>query len=522
MSARKYFSYIRVSTQRQGQHGTSLAEQQAAIERFASSWNLPIVKRFEERETAAKQGRPVFLEMLKELKKRQADGVIIHKIDRSARNLKDWADLGTLIDNGLEVHFASESLDLNSRGGRLSADIQAVVASDYIRNLRDETKKGIYGRLKQGIFPFQAPVGYKDSGPAQPKKIHPVTGPLVRKAFELYATGRWSLRDLPEELARLGLRSRTGKKITTNGIFTILHNPFYMGLIRIQKSGEVFVGAHRPIVSKRLFDQVQNIFAGKNVPKHTIHNFTFRRLVRCVKCGNLLIGELQKQRVYYRCQRRGCTSSCLKEETLMAAINEQLSKLELSDAEVEYYRQESVRLFRGMESDSLALREELLTQEKKIKERQSRLIDSYVDGVLNKDEYSGRKAGLIAEELELKERLKGLRQNWSDIPTNFDRFLELANSAYLSFNSAPVDSKRELIQTVSSNLTANGKSVSIKLKNSFELLAVRPRVPGGRPHPNTARTISRYLSQLLKIFSESWVREDGEIRDHLLGSIPNR
>ena len=60
MSHKRYFSYIRVSTQRQGQTGTSLAEQQAAIERYANVWNLKIIKRFEERETAAKQGRPVF------------------------------------------------------------------------------------------------------------------------------------------------------------------------------------------------------------------------------------------------------------------------------------------------------------------------------------------------------------------------------------------------------------------------------------------------------------------------------
>lgn len=67
MSQKKYFSYVRVSTQRQGQHGTSLVEQQASIERFSQSWNLPIIERFEERETAAKQGRPVFLSMLKQL-----------------------------------------------------------------------------------------------------------------------------------------------------------------------------------------------------------------------------------------------------------------------------------------------------------------------------------------------------------------------------------------------------------------------------------------------------------------------
>jgi site-specific DNA recombinase len=153
MPFKSYFSYVRVSTQRQGEFGTSLTEQKAAIERYAAKFNLDITEQYEERETAARQGRPVFLEMLKLLRKGKACGVIIHKIDRSARNLKDWADLGSLIDSGLEVHFASESLDLNSRGGRLSADIQAVVAADYIRNLREEVKKGFYGRLKQGLYP---------------------------------------------------------------------------------------------------------------------------------------------------------------------------------------------------------------------------------------------------------------------------------------------------------------------------------------------------------------------------------
>lgn len=89
MPQKRYFSYIRVSTQRQGQFGTSLAEQKAAIERYAGKFDLSIVKYFEERETAAKLGRPVFLEMLRALRRGTACGVIIHKIDRSARNLKD-------------------------------------------------------------------------------------------------------------------------------------------------------------------------------------------------------------------------------------------------------------------------------------------------------------------------------------------------------------------------------------------------------------------------------------------------
>jgi DNA invertase Pin-like site-specific DNA recombinase len=107
------------------------------------------------------------------LKQIRQDGMVIHKIDRSARNLKDWADLGDLIDQGIELHFVNESIDLHSRGGRLSADIQAVVASDYIRNLREETRKGFYGRLKQGFFPLPAPLGYLDKGKGKNKELDP-------------------------------------------------------------------------------------------------------------------------------------------------------------------------------------------------------------------------------------------------------------------------------------------------------------------------------------------------------------
>src|SRR6266478_845464 len=213
----QYFGYIRVSTVKQGEHGVSLLQQREAIERYAQRNNLEIVRWFEEQETAAKQGRALFNEMMKLLRRRSASGVIIHKIDRSARNLRDWADLGELIDQGVEVHFANEALDLTSRGGRLSADIQAVVAADYIRNLREETIKGFYGRLKQGLYPMPAPLGYLDMGGGRPKEIDADKAPLVRKAFELYATGRYNLHGLVEEMYRLGLRNRKGGKVTLNG-----------------------------------------------------------------------------------------------------------------------------------------------------------------------------------------------------------------------------------------------------------------------------------------------------------------
>lgn len=123
-----YFGYVHVSTQKQGE-GASLEAQRDAIERYASHNGLTVSDWFCEKETAAKTGRPVFAAMVRELKKRRAAGFIVHKIDRSARNFKDWAMIGDLSDAGFDIHFATETLDFRSRGGRLAADIQVVIAA---------------------------------------------------------------------------------------------------------------------------------------------------------------------------------------------------------------------------------------------------------------------------------------------------------------------------------------------------------------------------------------------------------
>src|SRR5260221_10334030 len=105
--AKNFFGYIRVSTAKQGQQGVSLQEQRDAILGYVSRAGAEIVSWFEEQETAAKRGRPIFSKMLKMLRQGKADGVVLHKIDRGARNLKDWSDIADLIDTGIEVHFAN-------------------------------------------------------------------------------------------------------------------------------------------------------------------------------------------------------------------------------------------------------------------------------------------------------------------------------------------------------------------------------------------------------------------------------
>lgn len=497
MPHKRYFSYVRVSTQRQGQFGTSLTEQRSAIERYAQKFDFTIVKHFEERETAAKLGRPVFLEMIKELRQGKVSGVIIHKIDRSARNLKDWADLGSLIDAGVEVHFASESLDLNSRGGRLSADIQAVVASDYIRNLREETKKGLYGRLKQGIYPFRAVTGYLDTGKGQPKKIDKIRAPLIRRAFELYSTGNWGLIALADELYERGLRNRQGKKITINGLSTILHNPFYIGLMRIEKTGEMFAGRHKSIVSKALFDQVQTVFSGKNVKKTEQHFFLFRRQVSCAKCGNFYIAEKQKGRVYYRCHTRRCTKGGVLEEAINNQILKTLKDMKLDDFEYRYFKTQTAREEQESVSEFETNHRRLQLLRGQIKDRLSKLADAYVDAVFDKETYIEKKNGLLIEDQSIKEKLVNLKQDLSETVKRMDEFLELLNSAYLSYEWGEPREKLNLVKSVFSNCRIDGKNVLVKPYFEFEMMITRPRFTAGSQYREATRTSLRNLYQKL-------------------------
>jgi DNA invertase Pin-like site-specific DNA recombinase len=500
MPNKKYFSYIRVSTQRQGQFGTSLAEQKAAIERYAQKLDLIISRHFEERETAAKLGRPVFLEMLRALKKGKANGVIIHKIDRSARNLKDWADLQSLTDTGIEIHFASESLDLNSRGGRLSADIQAVVASDYIRNLREETKKGIYGRLKQGLYPFPAVIGYSDTGKGNPKKIDKIQAPLIKKAFELYSKGNIGLIELSELMYEKGLRNKNSKKVTINGLSTILHNPFYIGIIRIEKTGEMFAGKHKPLVSKALFDQVQTVFEGKNIPKSEKHFFVFRRQIYCGKCRNLYIAEKQKGEIYYRCHTRNCTKGTVREDLIDKEILKFLKPLKLTDPEYQYFKQETVKQSENSEAEFEINYRRLHLLREQAAERLSKLADAYVDGVFDKETYIQKKNQLLLEEQELKEKLANLKTNSEEATKKLDAFLELVNDAYLSYKSGIPEKKQELVKTIFSNCEIEDKNVLVKPYFPFQLIAERPSFTSGSPQREAARTLTKLYKKLFSYF----------------------
>jgi site-specific DNA recombinase len=468
---KKYFGYIRVSTVRQSEKGASLAEQKIAIEAYAAKQGLFISEWFEETETAAKVGRRLFRRMLARLVKGDAAGVVIHKVDRGARNLADWAELGSLMDRGIPVHFAHEALDLSSRGGRLSADIQAVVAADYIRNLRQEVKKGMYGRLRQGFFPFRAPLGYCNNGKGMLKTIHPVQGPLVKEAFTLYASGRYSLSDLLAHMTAKGLRGIHGQRMIVSNFSKMLNNPFYYGLITVR--GETYIGKHEPLISKRLFDECRAVAEGRTFvrqPTPTRSEFLFRRIAHCATCGRALYGERQKGRVYYRCHSGTCKGTCVREdhfrETLQAhlsqlphrdALNEMLQlHFELDEEKKLQGESERAKAWTLRTNNALALKE--------------RLTDLLIDGTLSKESYETRMAEVNNTLLSIETEKNKAKEGDGVRQVRAKKFLELVNALYILPETENAANHRDIIRLTISNFTVLQKNIEFQWEKPFQVL----------------------------------------------------
>ena len=447
------FGYIRVSTVKQGE-GVSLQEQKDAILAFAERNNLEVVEWFEEKETAAKSGRPVFNAMLRKLRRSKDKGVIMHKIDRSARNLKDWSVVAELPDEGIDVHVAMESIDFSTRGGRLTADVLAVISADYIRNLRDEIQKGIRGRLKQGIYPLPAPVGYLDNGSGKPKTPCPEKAPLIKETFTLYATGKYSLRTLREEMVRRGLKNKTGSPISRGAIERILGNPFYTGIIAIKKTGESFQGIHEPIISSTVFQYVQEIKKGRYGPKTTKHSRLYQGLFRCGLCKGAMTPEQHKGHIYYRCQTQECPTKTVREEILDENITKALKEYEPTDTAsrvlYEKWDEEIAKIADDGRRKTLSLR--IRTLEQQLDTAATHLMD----GVLDKDTYLAKKQELILEIVELKDQVRTQTELHSFKKKNTQYQSVLTHLSEL-YERLEKDEKRVFMKNTFSNRTVVGK-----------------------------------------------------------------
>lgn len=483
---KQVYGYIRVSDVKQ-KEGVSLTEQKRIIKEFAEKNKLEIIHFYEENKTAAKQGRPLFEKMMQNLKDHKASGVIIHKIDRSARNLHDWANIGDLIDMDIDVFFAHESLNMRERGGRLSADIQAVMASDYVRNLRQEAIKGLYGRLKQGLYPWKAPIGYADNGKGKLKTIDPIQGELVKQLFDLYTTGNYNLRNLSIEMKKRGLKNKRGNYVCKNGISRVLKNPFYMGLMKIKNN--IYKGKHDKIIDPRIFKQVQMRIEGRQSSKILIHSHLFRKKIRCELCNYVMSGEKQKGHVYYRCATKECLTKSIREDLVEHYVRNVLKMISLSNNEYELLKEINLE-----SKDDWLHTQEKISQSNKLQIHQleikeQKLVDMYLEDAIDKEKYQAKRETILIKLQETKSRQSQLSESKDGFFQNIEKFLELCKNPLNTYDSGIQEEKQELIEIITSNLTVNRRKVGFAMVSPYSELANRDLLLLSTLNRDTDRTL---------------------------------
>ena len=484
---KKIYGYIRVSTQKQGE-GVSLIEQKSAIEEFAKKNDLHIIRWFEEKITAAKEGRPAFNEMMKLLTKEKADGVCFHKIDRSSRNYGDWNRINILADAGVDFYSVSDGINLSDEASRLPADILAAMSTHYIRNLRKEVLKGFYGRLKQGLYPLPAPVGYKDMGKGQNKQIDPIYGPLVKQVFELYCTGKYGIIQLAEEMDKRGLRNKTGGKVNKNVIARILRKPFYMGMIKIIRTNEIFVGSHKPLITQTLFNKTQKVLEGKTIKKVVKHDFPFRRMIRCKHCKFCIVAERQKGHVYYRCHTKDCPTKTIRQERLKNALQQFYSDISMTEIELNEIKQDVEKFSQENNGVAKTILKELNFKKLILDDRLDKLADAVIDGLVDKEVYSRKKQKVIEEQVEIQTKINQLNEDHEWKENHVNQFLEQLSCLYTQQDQPKLTDLAYIVNFSTSNIFLHGENVEIQTLSPFTQVIQSKKNVYGAPYRDNSRT----------------------------------
>ena len=229
----KYFLYARKSTDEPNRQILSIEAQITELKEFAERENLEIVKEFIESQTAKIPGRTIFNEMIKRIESGEASGILAWHPDRLARNSIDGGQIIYLVDTEkiTALKFPTFWFDATPQG-KFMLNIAFGQSKYYIDNLSENVKRGLRQKVRRGEQSGVAITGYLNDKINHKIIPDPEKFPLVRKLFELYATGEHSLKDLRNKMTSLGLISRNGKVLTF---------PITRRFLKIRFSSEPFI-----------------------------------------------------------------------------------------------------------------------------------------------------------------------------------------------------------------------------------------------------------------------------------------
>ena len=449
----RYILYARKSTDDEDRQVLSIEAQLKELHEYAQRENILVCKEVIEAKTAKKPGRPLFNDILFQIEQGAADGILAWHPDRLARNSIDGGKIIYLVDQKVikDLRFPTLRFDNNAQG-KFMLSIIFGQSKYYIDALSENIRRGIRLKLSKGIWPQWAPVGYLNDRATRAIILDEGKAPFIKKTFELYATGSYTLEGIRERINSLGLTGRKGKSLSRSDYQFLLQNPLYYGVFRYK--GEMYEGTHEPIITKKLFDKCQKVMRqrGKHKEKQS-KSFVFKGLMRCGECGRSITAEVQKGHTYYHCTKRlvHCSQKYVREEGLAAQIKSILQKVSLSD-DWTHKILEQLEKDRNAGVQSLRPRQQNLeNQINEIDSKISKLIDVYLEGSLTLEEYQKKKEDFINEKKDLQDKLRDFAagaDNWFEPAKEFVTSL---NRARCAIEEGNLEFQKEFLKKIGSN-----------------------------------------------------------------------
>ena len=418
----KFFIYARKSTDVEDKQVQSIDGQLDELRSLAKREKLIVVEELIEKQSAKIPGRPIFNKMLDKIEKGQATGILSWHPDRLARNSVDGGRIIYLIDtNKISALKFNTFWFEPTPQGKFMLSISFSQSKYYVDSLSENTRRGLHQKARNGYLPRKAPIGYLNDSRNKTIVVNKKVAPIIVGAFEMYSKGDIQIKEVSSFLASKGIITCKNKNLRIDCTKKILTETFYFGIFTY--AGEVYEGRHDPIISKKLFDEVQNVLKTRNAPwvkKDQDHTpKLFNGILRCGECGMGITGDYKTKFYkgtnreaayhYYHCTKKNKLISCSQSHITEDDLDQQLTQLIKKYTLRQDWANQMLLKLKQEESDisqsTLEVNNLKRQQVEAINIKLKLLLDSYLDQIIDKDTFQESKLQLVSQKKTFEEQI---------------------------------------------------------------------------------------------------------------------
>lgn len=469
----KYILYARKSSESEDRQIQSIDDQINRLQRIARDLGLDVIDVMTESKSAkAPNSRPVFADMLRRIEAGEVTGILCWQINRLARNPVDSGAVAWFLQQGTLRAIQTSERTYLPDDNALLLSLESGMSTQFIVELRRNSKRGVASKVEKGWYPYLAPIGYLNDKINKIIIKDPERFGLVRKMWDMMLSGIQSppqILDIANN--QWGLRTQKMKKtggtpLSRSGIYRLFTNPLYAGILK--HDGKESVGRHEPMITLDEFDRVQFLLGRKGKPRPKKHAFAFTGLIRCGECGCMYTAETKRKQIkgtgevreytYYHCTRRKRDVMCsqrkaLREDDLENQIADEISKFTI----LPEFRDWALEVLRSQHAKEVKDRSTIYeSQHRALTKAQSnrdRLVSMRLNDLLSDEQFLEQRKRLDQEVATFQRQLRTTEDratHWLELT---EQAFDFATSAREVFLKGNLEAKKQILAALGSNQT---------------------------------------------------------------------